>query len=137
MEIVRVHGILNDAPAQLIRFAERKALLDTSASKPDRESVRMMIASRAVHIVALRDGSPTKLGAANDERRIEEAAPLEITQQGCDWLIDLSTGVGQARGDRIVMIPFVVRDRDEAYTAFYQSPGQQKAAGKIRRAIRF
>ena len=65
MEIVRVHGILGDAPAQVVGFAQREAALHAGAAEPDGEGVRMVIAAGAIHVVALRDGGPAELRAAH------------------------------------------------------------------------
>src|SRR5687767_12636732 len=67
VEVVGVHGVLRDAPAEVVRGADHLTALDPDARQPDGEGVRVMVTPGAVEVGPLRDGGAAKLRAADHQ----------------------------------------------------------------------
>src|SRR5437588_12205806 len=80
LKVVDVHRLVDDVEAEVVGFAIGHAAPDAAASQPDRERLRMVIAAEAAteRRVALDHRRSAELAAPDDERVVEQAAPLEI-----------------------------------------------------------
>src|SRR4051794_19219522 len=67
-----------------------EAAFDAAAGQPAGEAVNVVVPA----IAALGAGGAAELGAEDDNRLLEQAAPLEIHEQGADRLVD---GAGVVR----------------------------------------
>src|SRR5690348_14524187 len=90
----------------------------------------MMIAARA-----LRRRCATELGAPHDQRVVEHAALLKISQQAGDRFVDLSRKTGVVRLDLRMGIPGAtatapMKDLNEAHAALHQPPRRQTEFSK-------
>src|SRR5262245_3459525 len=93
--------------------------------------MRMMVAPCSGQVAALRDGGAAKLGPADDQRRIEQSASLEVDEKGADGLIDFATVVGQICRNVLVVVPDIVKHGHEANAALDEPTCQQQTAREI------
>ena len=84
MNVAEVIGILDGAQADGVGGADDLAALDAAAGQPHRKAEVVVIAALA----ALRLRRAAELAAPQNQRRIEQAAPLQVRQQAGDRLID-------------------------------------------------
>src|SRR5688572_4746629 len=85
--------ILNRVKADFIRRAVNEPTSNAATCQPDAETKNMMVAP----VGSLRSRRATELSRKNHQCLIEQPAPTQILEQGCDWLID---------GERIsLMVP--------------------------------
>src|SRR4051812_14900315 len=98
----------------------------------------MMIASLVAD--TLGEGSPAKLGVPQDERVVEQAACLEVVQQGGDGPVEAG-GLGAVVLDDVFMsVPVdarrtkcaAMKELDEAHALLEQSSRQQTVPPKAR-----
>src|SRR5262249_9774522 len=80
VEVVDVDPVRNGVEAELVGRAERKSRLDAAAGHPHGEGVRVVIP--AVIAAALNHGGPAELAAPEDNRVVQQAALLEVLDQG-------------------------------------------------------
>src|SRR5262249_35005143 len=76
---------LGGGVADLVGAAVARAALDPGAGHPDREAARAVVAAGVGRVAAgreLRDRQPTELAAPDDQRVLEQAALLEVREQG-------------------------------------------------------
>ncbi len=128
--------MLDGVEAELVGRAVDDAALDAAAGQPGAEALRMMVAA-----VALAPGRAAELRAPDDERLVQQAAPLEVLQQPGDRQIDLRRQL--ARG--CVLMPRVrvpraaaaaaVEDLHEAHAALDQPPGRQAELAERLRGV--
>src|SRR5688500_20283758 len=81
MQIVHVNRLLDRLEAEIVGRAVDRSALYAGAGEPHRKSERVVIAAvldGACAAADLADGRPAELGAAYDQRLVEEAARLEI-----------------------------------------------------------
>ena len=88
VEVVDVDGVLDDVVAEVVGLAVDDAGLDAAAGQPDGEAAAVVIA--AVVVVAVRalavDGA-AELAAPDDQRVVEQAALLQVLDQGGGGLV--------------------------------------------------
>ena len=97
-----------------------------------REAERVVVAA----IAALRERRAAKLAGPDDQRRIEQAAGLEVREQAGDRLIDGAGVVLVALLQVAVLVPAIVADvragqLDEAGAALDQAAGDQALRPKM------
>src|SRR5690606_27714301 len=106
--------------------------LDAAASHPQGEGAWVMVATRhgfeAGAVFA--EGGAAKFTAPDDEGGVEQAALLEILEQGGDRLVDHAAVVGELGVEVAVVIPGGVDDVHEAHAALDHAPGLQAVARK-------
>src|SRR5262249_21275367 len=128
LKIVHMDGIAGRRPADLIGLTVDIAGSGSAAGHPHAEGERMMIAT----IFTLPQGRATELSPPNDERFIEQAAPLQVAQQSGDWLIDGAAVPSEVVLEISVLIPRSVDQADEPHTAFNHPSCEQAICRKPR-----
>src|SRR5687767_13069745 len=81
MQIVQVHRIFRRPETELICGAEDPAALDPAAGHPYRKAVRVMVASIRAARTAVRCWAAPEFAAPNHERRVQQAAGLQVSKQ--------------------------------------------------------
>ncbi len=121
VQIVYVNAIFGRVEAELIRLAERDSGFDATAGQPHGEAIRVMVAAV---VAALNHRRAAEFTAPDDERRIEQTALFQVTDQGGRWLIRLFAFALEPVGQSAVMIPRLVEELHKANAALDQSPSQ-------------
>ena len=78
--------------------------------------------------LALAVDRAAELAAPDDQRVVEQAALLEVGDQGVAGLVDVLALGGQVAGEVAVLVPAAVEDLHEPDVALGQPAGQQAAA---------
>ena len=78
----------------------------------------------------MRVDRPAEFPAPDDERLVEQAALLEVLDQTPAGLIDILALAGHPTRNVGVMVPVVVIDLNEPYSAFDHPPGLQGGVGE-------
>src|SRR5262245_43728590 len=90
----------------------------------------MMVASGVfVESLELPQRRPAKFAAPDHERRVEQAALLEVFDQGSRSLVGDRTILLEFLVDLLMVIPACVREHDKADSTFDHSPRQQAIDG--------
>ena len=84
VQVVDVDLVLDGVPAEVVGGSESHAALDAAAGQPHRKPERVMFPA----VVALARRRPAEFAAPQDQRVIQQAARLEVGEQGGDRLID-------------------------------------------------
>src|SRR5690606_38871081 len=79
VQIIAVAWILGGGQSQVVPGAKLRAAPNAASSLPSREYARVMVAS---FLATLHERLTPEFGRADDERRIEQPALLDIRQQG-------------------------------------------------------
>src|SRR5579883_1473872 len=79
VDVGDVVAILDGVEADLVGRALHDTSLDPAAGQPGAETLRVVVAA-----IRLGAGRPAELGAPDDDRLIEQPAPLEVPQQAGD-----------------------------------------------------
>src|SRR4051812_4186535 len=84
LEVVNVDLVDERIVAELVRFAIADAGLDAAAGHPNRESIRMMVAAHRLGVFdfSLQEWRAAKPAAPDDKRVVQQAALLEVFDQG-------------------------------------------------------
>ena len=141
VEIIHVDRVGDDVPADLIRFTDDLPAFDAAARQPNTERERMMvppghIAAKARPVIAERCAAEFRRD--HHQRRVEQAALVEIVEQGRNRPIDARhQEIAQAPGVLAVRVPVAVLDADEPAPGFDQPPREQTALPEARRAVGF
>src|SRR5262245_4818021 len=91
---VDVSYVMAVAEGMIAEFVGRSvdgATLDARAGEPDRETVRMMIASILAAGTLFKARRTTKLGAANHDHVLHQTALLEVVEEAGNRQIDIRT----------------------------------------------
>jgi hypothetical protein len=124
VEVVHVNGIADDIVAEFVGFPVDEAFLEATASHPHGEAAGVVIASEVVLAdVALAVGRATEFAAPDDEGFVEEAALLEVGDEGGGSLIGFLAFLAEAAGQTAVVVPVAVAELDEADAAFGEAAG--------------
>src|SRR5438552_5256917 len=98
------------------------ASLDARAGHPDRESVRIVVAS----VCAFTARCAAKFGSPHYQRVLQHAALFEIFQQAGNWLIDFGTLLAVRLLQVLVGIPGIaagaVIELDETHATLGKTP---------------
>src|SRR5262249_36462962 len=116
--------------AELVGAAEDDAGLDAAASEPVGETAWVVVATEGSGEVALSIGGAAELAAPDDESGIQEAARLQVLDQGGDRLIDIANLPARAADDVGVLVPAAVEKLHETDAALDQAPREQGLAGE-------
>ena len=89
LQIVDVDFVFHDAEAQFVGLAVMQAGLHAAAGHPHRETIGVVIAAKnvAARGAAFAERRAAELAAADDQRVVEQAALLQISDQGGDRFI--------------------------------------------------
>ena len=127
MHVGDVVAVLDGVEAELVGRAVDDAALDAAAGQPGREAVRVVVAA----VAALGTRRSAELRAPDDDRLVEQAAALQVVEQGRDRLIDLAAIARVIRFEPAVRVPGAgpavgaVEDLHEPDAALDQPPGRQ------------
>src|SRR5262245_24807352 len=113
VQVVHVDLVRDRRGAELIGGAVNQAALHAAAGEDEGEGLCIVVAAGTIAAVAIPGGLPAEFAAPNDERRVEQAALLEIGEQRRERLVDLPGFFGDAILEVLVVIPAVVPDLDE------------------------
>ena len=125
-------------PSSSVR-ADADAAFEAAAGHPHREAVAVVVAAGAAAVFG--GGLAAEFAAPDDERFIEQAALLEVFQQGGDWLVGRA-GMVRVIGDEVAVgVPVVVAvsaagvELHEAHAALHEPAGEQAARAEVARFI--
>jgi hypothetical protein len=125
VQIMDIHGILDDVVAEVVRFAEGKAPLDTAARHENRKAARVVIAAVVTLCEnALRVDRASELATPDDQRVIQHSALTQILDQRGAWLVGLLALTGDFLRQISVLVPTPVKQLDEADTTLSESSRQ-------------
>src|SRR4030095_10405879 len=130
VEIVDMHRVARDVPADLVGFAIGEPAFDSATGEQDRKRIRMMISTGDLLVpgTILAQRGSAELTAPDDERFIEQSAFLEVVDQRRHGLV-AHTGVEHQFVIEIrMMIPGSVDDIDEANATLHE-PSREEAIG--------
>ena len=88
MQVLDVEAVLDGGAAEFVGLADADAALDAAAGHPHREAVGVVVAAGALGVLGGR--LPAELAAPDDERLVEQAAPLEVLEQAGDRLVGVA-----------------------------------------------
>src|SRR5687767_16027210 len=89
---MHMDGVFSRLETKFIRRAIDGAAADAAPGQPHGKAIGIVIAplERFAGVVQLHGWRATEFASPNDERILQHSALLQISQQGRDWLIDLS-----------------------------------------------
>ncbi len=91
VQVVDVDRVFRDVVAEVVGLAVGDAGLDAAAGQPDREAARMMVAAVVVgRQLALAVDRAAELAAPDDERVVQQAALLEVLDEGRAGLVGVA-----------------------------------------------
>ena len=127
LDIMYRGGVFHGVVTQFICLPDRLATLDSTATKPHRIGLDVMITSQRVSRLALR--CPSKFSTPDDQRVVEHSPFLEILDQCHAWLIHFTASLvqrfSQVGAGISMMIPVGMVKLYEASPFFYQPPSKQ------------
>src|SRR5438270_5322434 len=126
MQIMDADLVCRGIEAELVRFAQSDARLNSAAGEPHGEAIRVMIASI---IAALDHGGPAKFTAPDYQGILEHVALLEIFDQRRAGLIGVLAVLLEIGGEIDVLVPGFVKELDEAHAALDQPSRQETVIG--------
>lgn len=127
VKVVDVDGVLGDMETEWIGFSVGDAPFHSAACGPHGEGLGMVIPAQfsAQFGAALDHGGAAEFPAPDDERVIQEAALLEVLDEGGIGLIGGFALGGDATFDIGVVVPGFVEELDEANAAFDEASGEE------------
>ena len=127
LEVVHVHGILDDVEAHLVGGAEGHAGLDAAAGQPHRERLGVVVPAEAPAEcrIGLDHGRPAELTAPDHQRVVEQPAPFQVLDQRRGGLIGGAAVRLVVPHDVGVGVPALVIDVHEPDAPLDHPPGQQ------------
>ena len=99
-----MNAILDGVETNVVGGAVTDPALDAATGHPDREAVRIVIAA----VAALAHRGAPEFAAPDDQRRIEQAATLQILEQSRDRFIGLLAMFRVVAFDIAVRVPILV-----------------------------
>ena len=137
LEVVDVDLVLDPGEAHLVGLAEREPTLHPATGQHDAEAVGIVVAPEdgAARGAAFAEGRAAKLAAPDDEGVVEQAALLEVLDQGRRGLVRLRHLLGEAIADvfggiRAVEVPAPVEEVDEADALLNEATCEQAVVGE-------
>src|SRR5690606_16703762 len=131
--VVVVDDVFNGVMAELVGGAVGSAGLESASGDPGAEAVGVMVAADVLFVLDDREAS--HFAPPVDDGGLQQAALLQIFDQGGGGLVDFSAGVGEGSHDAAMMIPELVLGEDlhEPNAAFDQPPGDEAATAVFSR----
>ena len=102
-----------------------------AAGEQHREDARPVVAAGAL----VDAGRPAEVGQQRHQRRLQQAALVQVVQQGGQAAVQRRQPLLQAGEDLGVVVPAVVVHGDEGHARLDQPPGQQAALAQARPAV--
>src|SRR6266536_2389328 len=111
--IVRADRIADGFVPEFVGLAVCHPALDPAARKPGAEPLAVVIAPGFLGgPVVFGDGQPADLAAPMDDRRIEQAARLQVLDERGGRLIGLAAAVNEVALDALVVVPDLAVDEE-------------------------
>ena len=135
VEVVDADPILDCFVAEFVARTMRHAPLHASSCQPHRESVRVVVAAGLIPL--LRDREAAELPSPDNERLVEEPAPVEILQERRDRAVGLGGEAGMVAADVGMAVPALLVllttgiDLHESHAALHEAPGGQALPGEM------
>jgi len=131
LKVADVDGVPSDIVAEVVSFAVTHPALDPAAGHPGCEAAGMVVATVIVSVFnCLGEYGSAKFPGKDDERVFEKTSLFQILQQGCNWLVDISSLAAQVSRQASVVIPATMEKLNEADIPFGHPPGEQAVASK-------
>ena len=123
-----MYRVSDDVIAEIVGLAVYHAAFYPAASHPDCKALGMVVAPVIfLGQLALAINRPPKLAAPDDQRFVQQAALLEVLDQGGGRLVNVPCLVRQVFGQVAVLIPTAMKDLGQPYTALHQTPCEDTA----------
>src|SRR5262245_1874608 len=131
---MNVDSVFYHMKPKLVGFAETDARPNPAAGEPHSERLRMMIATQFAASVgiALDHWRPSEFTTPNDESVLQQAALVEILDQGGAGPIGLAGLFLHAVMNFTVMVPAFMEELHKAHAPLDQPAGEQTIHGKGR-----
>ncbi len=128
IQVVDVAGVRRDVVAEVVGFAVRNAPLDAAAGQPHAEVARVMVAAVVFPGQgSLRIDGASEFSAPDHQCAIEQAALLEVGQQGRRRLVGVVTLGRDVARQVAMLVPTAMQNLDGADATLNHPPGQQCA----------
>ena len=125
VEVVDMHGILDDVVAEIISFTVDMASADSASGHENAEAPRVMVSTVVVAGQgSLGVDSPAELAPPNHQGVLEQPPLFQFRQQSSGGLVGVVALAFDAGGQVVVLIPASVVELDEPDAAFCQSAGE-------------
>src|SRR6185503_17196630 len=128
--IIRTHRIHDRLVSELVGFAVGHAALEAATGDPGAEALSVMVAASLLGFaMILSDRQSANLAAPMNNRRVQEAARLEVHHKRGGRLIGLAAARGQVALDALVGVPDLPVDEQlhETHTAFDEAASDETA----------
>ena len=131
VEIVNVNRTVGDVVGEVIRCSDRDARLDPASCQPHCKTSAMMVTTVVVAFErSLTVDRATEFAAPHDNRVFEKSALLEILNQRCTRLIDVSALQPQVARQIVMLVPPAMVKLDESHSSLGHSPSLQAVRGE-------
>src|SRR5262249_4505853 len=143
VQVVDVDRMVDGVHADLVGGAVHDSALDAAAGKEGGEAGVVVIAAGLAVLGRLRVGGAAEFAAPDHERVVEQAAALEVNQQGGGAAVGVGTKAAVAVVVVLVGVPRSVVaggqvvDLDKAHAALGQAAGQQAGTAEDGAAVHF
>ena len=134
VEVVDVHAVLRRLEAEVVGLAVAHAAARAAAGQEHAETVRVVVATVAV----LAHRRAPELAAPHDQRVFEQAALLQVAEQGGDGAVNVLAEIarcGVVIRVRIPRLAVAVIDLDETHAAFRQASRHETAVREVPFAV--
>ena len=143
VQVVHVDDVGRRLEAELVGGSMDMAGLHAAAGHPHGEAVVVVVAAVDLALIGARGGQfdgrgAAELAAPDDERLVEQAAALEVGQQGGDGLVGFAGEASVLHFEVVMAVPglsVTVPELDEAYAAFGESAGDEELPSQDRVAV--
>src|SRR5262245_4431225 len=124
VQVVHVNFLIDGAKRKIIRFTINQAPFDAPTSQPHCESFWIVLAATAflprfAQRQVLIEWRSSKLSAPNHQGVVQQAARLEIRNEGGNGSIHLLALLRQKFSNRRVVVPTVIIDLYESHPSFH------------------
>ena len=121
VQIVDVNLVLHRRAAEFIRRAIDRAALHAAARQPGAERAIVVVAARILVAIAVPNRLAPEFSAPHHQRAVEQAALLEVGEEGGARSVDFARALGQTIFEILMMIPAARPDLHEAHAALDES----------------
>ena len=137
VEVVNMHGILDDIVTEVVGFTEHVTAFDAGTGHPDTKATRMMVPTVIISSeISLGKDGPSELPTPDDESVFEQAAFFQFQHQSGARLIDIVALALDAAGQVVVLIPAAMIELDEAHPALCETSCENTVRGITARFAR-
>ncbi len=118
LQIVDMHGILDDVVAIVVGLPDADAGLDSTSGHPHGKTARMMVAAvvRVCQLALAVDG-PAEFATPHHESLIQKPSLLQILNQRCRSLVGSFALQRQVAWQVVMLVPAAMIELDKAYAA--------------------